>query len=249
MSSNNFKKWSLEFSGCDGGDIGSPDRRSIWVCGIEWGGGHTTESLRGNINEDFSSPPTGYDDWRCNTTYIFNWQVLKLLAAIQGDDVSSYKTFAERVQPFSIGTQGYFKMNLYPISFKDTNEDRWQGNFSELTGFKSKQDYLSWCREFRLPKMRAWTQQANPALVVCLGKTYLSDFKSAFLDDDVTMLHEVIDDRDLYWAINKEGVLVVVIPFMVNRNGLVKNTSIQKFGFRISNLLAESLPPNPSTGC
>ena len=39
-----------------------------------------------------------------------------------------------------------------------------------------------------------------------------------------------IDGRDVNWTVNSEGVLVVVLPFMVNRNGLIRNASIQKVG-------------------
>ncbi|WP_206780960.1 hypothetical protein, partial [Ectopseudomonas oleovorans] len=66
---------------------------------------------------------------------------------------------------------------------------------------------------------------------------HIHDFKSAFDDAESDLTHEVIDDRDLFWGINREGSVVVVIPFMVNPNGLVKNVSIQKFGERISQLL------------
>ena len=38
-----FAKWATGFSGCDGGDIGSPKSRSIWFCGIEWGWGHPND--------------------------------------------------------------------------------------------------------------------------------------------------------------------------------------------------------------
>ena len=38
-----FAKWATGFSGCDGGDIGSAQNRSIWYCGIEWGGGHPAD--------------------------------------------------------------------------------------------------------------------------------------------------------------------------------------------------------------
>ena len=47
---------------------------------------------------------------------------------------------------------------------------------------------------------------------------------------------EFIDDRELSWGVNSEGTLVIVLPFMINRNGLVKNTSIQKVGERISQI-------------
>ncbi|MDF1822273.1 MAG: hypothetical protein P1U64_11895 [Alcanivoracaceae bacterium] len=238
MASEEFEKWGLGYSGCDGGDIGSPSAPSTWVCGIEWGGGHTPELLRTHMAENVESPPKGYDSWEENTAYIFNWQVMKILAAINGGTVSEYSGFAKQEKPFVDGSNGYFKMNLYPIGFKDTKNDRWHDDFSGITGFQSKADYLSWCSESRFPEMRKWAAKFKPKLVLCLGKTYLDDFKAAFHEPEATLHHEVIDDRDLFWGKNAEGSLVVVIPFMVNRHGLVKNSSIQKFGERISQLLA-----------
>ena len=48
-----------------------------------------------------------------------------------------------------------------------------------------------------------------------------------------------IDGRDLWWSLNAEGTLVAIIPFMVNRHGLIKNDSIQKFGERIAQLMEQ----------
>lgn len=236
-ASNEFENWGLGYSGCDGGDIGNPATPAIWVCGIEWGGGHTPESLTSHMEDDVSVPPRGYADWKENLAYTFNWRVMKILSAISGGTVSEYKRFAEKVQPFVDGSQGYFKMNLYPIGFKDTSYARWHDQFSSITGFQSKADYLAWCSERRFPRMRKWAEEAAPKLILCLGKTYIQDFQSAFYDKGAEMKREVIDDRDLFWGINRQGSLVVVIPFMVNRNGLVKDLSIQKFGERISQLL------------
>lgn len=235
--SNEFERWGLGYSGCDGGDIGHRTAPAIWVCGIEWGGGHTPEALAIHMEEDVNAPPRGYSDWRENLAYIFNRQVMKILSVINGGTVSEYKQFAESVQPFVEGTRGYFKMNLYPIGFKDTNYARWHDSFSAITGFQDKADYLAWCSERRFPQIRKWAEEFVPKLIMCLGKTYIHDFKSAFDDAESDLTHEVIDDRDLFWGINREGTVVVVIPFMVNPNGLVKNVSIQKFGERISQLL------------
>lgn len=232
-----FKKWGLGYSGCDGGDMGSPERRSIWVCGIEWGGGHTPEELNKNIDDDVETPPVGYDDWTENTAYIFNWQVMKLLSAINGEPASKYKHFSEANQPFVKGHHGYFKMNVYPIGFKDTSHDRWHTKFASITGFDQKSEYLKWCAENRLPRIRQWASKCKPRLVICLGKTYKDHFGAAFLDGQVDFHVESIDDRELAWSFNSDGTLVTVLPFMVNRNGLVKNVSIQKFGNRIAQLL------------
>jgi hypothetical protein len=232
-----FKNWALGFSGVDGGDIGAPNNKSRWVCGIEWGAGHTPEELKNYLNDCPKEIPLGYESWQENIAYIFNWQVMKLFSAISGDSVDNYKKFAEDVKPFVRNEQGYFKMNLYPIAFKDTDEERWTNGFSEVTGLNSKQEYIDWCRLNRLKKIREWTLVYSPELVICLGKSYADDFLLAYSDSDIKLNVEVIDDRELSWCVNSQGSLVVILPFMVNRNGLVKNDSIQKFGNRIAELL------------
>lgn len=233
-----FKKWALGFSGCDGGDIGKQGKSGIWFCGIEWGGGHpaNTEELISIWAEDVSAPPPGYENWKANLEYIFNWQAAKLLSAIEGGHVSDYKQFAEQAQPFVSGSVGYFKMNLYPLAFKNTSHSLWHDAFADATGLASKQDYLAWVKANRFPVMKSWGSTYIPKLVICVGITYREDFKAAFVDEGVELCREVIDDREMYWAKNKNGSMVVIIPFMVNRNGLTRNVSIQKFGERIRSL-------------
>jgi hypothetical protein len=233
-----FERWALGFSGCDGGDIGTPDRSSIWFCGIEWGGGHpaNTEELIAIWAEDVSTPPPGFENWEANLEYIFNWQAAKLLSVIGGASVQDYKDFAEKAQPFVAGSRGYFKMNLYPLAFKNTSHALWHDAFADATGLASKQDYLAWVKANRFPVMKSWGSSCAPKLVICAGITYREDFKAAFVDDGVELCRDVIDDRELYWAKNANGSTVVIIPFMVNRNGLTRNVSIQKFGERIRSL-------------
>ena len=81
--------------------------------------------------------------------------------------------------------------------------------------------------------MKTWVETYCPQLIVCVGKSYLTEYALAFTDDGLAFNPEVIDDRELNWIVNKNGTIVVVIPFMLNRYGLTKNESIQKFGDRI----------------
>lgn len=231
-----FEQWGLGFSGCDGGDLGSPTNRSVRVCGIEWGGGHDLEGLRRHMHEDMAAVPAGYSCWKENISYIFNWQVMKLLTALAGENVSDYKKFAETAKPFIEGNYGYFKMNLYPIAFRNTASSNWKSEFSEITGLPSKSEYLTWCKEFRLPQIRQWAQENKPEIIICLGKTYIDDFMAAFASPDDEFITETFDGREISWAVNADGTLVVVLPFMVNRNGLVRNVTIQKVGDHIKQL-------------
>ncbi len=234
--SNDFEKWGLGYSGCDGGDIGEANNRTIWVCGIEWGGGHDPESLKRHIKDDVSCPPYGYESWNENISYIFNWQVMKLLSVINGGKVEDYKKFAKEKQPFVRRSKGYFKMNLYPIGFKDTANYRWHEDFSEITGFNTKEEYIKWCKEKRFQEIRKWATERKPEMIICLGKTYKEDFCSAFFDPDKSVKSETIDDHEVAWGINADNSLMIILPFMVNRYGLVKNSSIQKVGERIAEI-------------
>ncbi|WP_290536765.1 hypothetical protein [Alcanivorax sp.] len=232
-----FEEWGAGYSGCDGGDIGNPDKPSVWVCGIEWGGGHSPVELEGSLLDDVSTPPPGYSSWQENLAYIFNWQVMKILSAISGGSVEEYKSFAENNKPFVGCDSGYFKMNLYPIGFKDTSQKRWIEDFEVVTGFGSKFDYLEWCSECRFPQIRGWAKKYKPKLILCLGKSYADDFLKAFHEEGAEFNTEIIDDRELRWVCNSDGALVVVVPFMVNANGLVRNASIQRFGDRVYEIL------------
>lgn len=232
-----FAKWATSFSGCDGGYIGNPAQRSIWLCGIEWGGQRSADHLAEEILRDESQPPTGYPDASHNEAYIFNRQALKILSAIDGINVSGYRDFCSRAKPFTQGSSGYFKLNLYPVAFKDTSQSRWHEQYAAVTGFASKQEYIDWCKIHRFGQMRKWASTARPKLILCLGKQYRADFKLAFHEESATFNHEFIDGRDLWWSLNAEGTLVVIIPFMVNSHGLTRNDSIQAFGDRIARLM------------
>lgn len=235
-----FAAWAKGFSGCDGGDIGSPQNKSIWFCGIEWGGGHPEDGheLREIFSEKVGLPSEGHKDWKHNLAYPFNRQALKLLTSINGSNVSGYKEFAETYRPFNNGAKGYFKANLFPLAFKNTSHEFWKDGFAKATGINNKQNYLEWIKKNRFPIMKTWVETHCPKLIVCVGKSYLAEYALAFADDGLTFNSELIDDHDLNWAVNKNGTIVTVIPFMINRYGLTKNESIQKFGDRIRELLA-----------
>ncbi|PSJ17328.1 hypothetical protein [Nitrosomonas supralitoralis] len=159
-----------------------------------------------------------------------------MLISINGGRVTDYKKFAETNQPFVKGAKGYFKANLYPLAFKTTKYECWKAAFQNATSFN---DYQEWIRKNRFPIMKKWVETYCPQLIVCVGISYLADYKIAFVDEGLSFHTEMIDDRELNWTINMNGTIVVVIPFMLNRYGLIKNVSIQKFGDRIRELISQ----------
>lgn len=232
-----FAKWAVDLSGCDGGDIGTPENPSVWWCGIEWGGGFSEKSvdeLQNVFKEEVNID--GYENFEKNFAYIFNWNALKLLSVIEGYKLEDYKIFGQDKRPFVKNEKGYFKMNLYPVSFKNTSHHFWTETFSNATGLATKSEYLDWIRGNRFRTLREITKKHCPKLIVCTGITFKDDFVTCFADDMIPN-EEKIDNKSLFWVVNKNGTLVVIIPFMVNRYGLIRNASITKFGQRVSELL------------
>lgn len=242
-----FSRWATGFAGCDGGDIGSPSAPSIWFCGLEWGGGHDEKSLGEAISSPTEVVPYGYDHENENTSYIFNRQTMKLIAAMHGGDVKDYEKYVTTLKPFVRGEAGFFKMNLFPIAFKSTDHGLWKTSFSKLTGIDSKQRYLEWCRKERFPVMRSWVDTYRPCVVICFGKSYGQDFKRAFSESDANFEREMIGNRELSWTRNENGTLIAICPFPVNRNGLNSNALLQGFGSRLGSLAnlepKNALPP------
>lgn len=248
MIMSDFENWASGFSGCDGGDIGTPESRSTWVCGIEWGGGHDLDALKQSISNQVVSPPLGYDDVLQSTDCIFNRQTMKLITAMQGLKVEEYEKMSLQQRPFVKGTSGFFKMNLFPISFKDTAHQRWQKSFNEVTGFANKEEYLAWCRRVRFEQMRFWVSTYKPKVIICFGKTLITDYALAFAGQGSKFTSEKILNRDLSWTRTVDDVLIAICPFPVNRYGLNSNALLQGFGDRIRTLMAvnfqDSAQPN-----
>lgn len=231
------KNWLLDFSGCDGGTIGSPEKQSIWVCGIEWGGGTDTEGLKNYINQQWNgSPDFGYEKIEDLDFYPYNRIVYKLLGVMQGYPIDSYREFAQKEQPFVENSHSsYFKMNLYPIAFIDTDHAHWEKDFSEITEFEDKQQYIEWCHENRFPVMKQWVQKYGPKLIICFGKTYKYEFDLAFSDNYQEFTNEAIGDLVLQWKKNDNGTIIAILPFpnAVNK-GLKSHSDIEAMGKRLA---------------
>ena len=235
-----FRDWCLGHSGCSGGDVGSPGRPAIWVCGIEPGGVHsvTPQALAAKVRaEDMSKPLPGYADWRRNLAHSFTRRIVKLLTAVAGGAVADYRDFAEQQRPFTRGASGYCRFNLYPVGFADTNPARWSADFARVTGFASKADYLAWCDANRLPRLRGWAEACRPRLVVGLGKSYRDKFAMAFADPGTAFQEEWVGAKQLSWTRNAQGTVVAVLPFLTSPSGLQSDAVLQAFGARLRAVL------------
>lgn len=192
-----FKKWALLPTGFDGGDWGSPENPSIWICGLEWGGvdNKDIEKMKG----EFANPKihAGYEDTeeeiKKQLDYRFNQACYKILHALATFDINDphhtagkesegYADFFQKTKPFVEGKTGYLKINLYPLAFKNTNTDNWASTQRISTGIKSKEDYKKWIEKERFPVIRRWTEKHKPRLILCFGTSHRTDFAAAFLE-------------------------------------------------------------------
>jgi len=152
--------------------------------------------------------------------------------------VEAARRFAEEVQPFvHKAGSGYFKMNLYPIAFKNTDAGLWQQEFSEITGFADKQEYVNFCNRYRFAEMNAWVEKYRPRLIIGFGTSYDNEFNAAFSDGFRSFKQEEIAGKKLKWKRNENGTLLAVLPFPSGSHGLNSNVSLQKFGERLAELL------------
>jgi hypothetical protein len=172
-----FRKWAVsEFAGCDGGD----SLAKTWVLGFEHGESGP-EGSRQALEDD------GYPILR-QRTYRYNRQVFKLLAAIEGHQVTDWISFAERKQPFVQGATGYFKGNLYPYPCSD--DAAWSDAAQSETGFASKKRYHAWCRNHRFSVVGQWIARANPDLVIATGITRRHDFLGVVFQRELVRMEE-----------------------------------------------------------
>lgn len=256
MSVEQCRELFTSFYGCDGGDIGSETKPSIWLCGIEWGGkSEDVKWFEKDISEvsNFKKLPerhtraefmAEYDE---KIKYPFNISAFKLLAVIAGKKIGEYENFAKEVMPFSENS-GYFKLNLYPLSFQKTDHSYWdkfKDELKRLTGFDSKGEYLKWIRQNRLPIMREeWARKYKPKLIVCVGTKHETtyDFEKAFGDENAKFTWEKVQckkyKKSFRYLKNSDGTLVVNIPFFYGGAYTINgDEDLQTYANKIKTLL------------
>lgn len=231
------------YSGYNGGDIGSPERPAIWCCGIEWGSENSTlETVKDYFNSKEWQDIQGFEEEGENAQGYYDRVVCKLLCAINGQAVENYKSFAKEQRVWMKGAKtGYFKMNLYPLWFKNTDPSLWDKRLAEFLSLKDKWEYLDWCRQHRFPKINEMARKYQPKLVIGFGLTHEKDFNLAFSDGYKPFNRQPINDKLVVrWKCNENGTFIVVLPFPnVPNSGFQRDIDIQASGEFLASLLAK----------
>jgi hypothetical protein len=251
MVTDSFSKWALGFSGCDGGN----PKGKIWICGIEYGGNDTEETL--DFTEDVSQPRylggTGWphsDFWNPELFVkgAYNWKTLKLLCGFAGESVTQYRCFFKNNQCFYRDSD-YFKLNLYPLAFRDVSPGHWQPWLTQITGFQNKGKYEDWCKKNRFKVLKQWAADTVPRLIVCTGMSRQQEFLKAFCNPQDQLNEDSAANKSIKYVVTNNGAtLVAVIYFFGGRYGLNSDLQLGATGKRLSELVDASIPvtaPSP----
>jgi len=253
----NFEEWALSFSGCEGGH----DSADIWLAGIEWG----FNKKHGESDQEYENRQSDYYlrelpaeiaagkfvprnsyDWQGSLKYTYGRSVAKLISAIKGLDSHDYVKNTKSFAPNEL-----FKVNLYPIAFRESaSEHTWQKfNLHTLTGFETKELYKFWCfhRRFEFFREQITKSTKAPKLIICTGVTHLNEFYTAFAGNKFSpdlrthrLKYEVNgkpEERLIYYA-HSERQLFVVLPFFSGSSGLNSFASIEG----VAELIRSNLP-------
>jgi hypothetical protein len=229
MITEAFSEWAKGFSGCDGGDL----RGKIWVCGIEYAGGDDEQTIRKELARDVREPPPPREDRQNFLTHRYNQSVLKIFCALSGKYGEDYKEFFKSESP----DLNYFKLNLFPLGFRTVSPSLWQECHSRLTGFNAKSDYISWCKDNRFPKLKAWAYEHTPRLILCTGKSYASDFFLAFGNGECPKRDDQTGKAISYLVTNHGKTLVAVTYFPGRPHGLNSDQKLSATGRRLAQLM------------
>lgn len=254
MVTEQFQEWACSLSGCDNNNLDA----DIWLSGIEYGIEEKDREkyYSGGLQEEIQKGPhhpeeTNFD-WTISLRYPYYQSMAKLLCAYKGQSVGVYK----HVENHCAGTE-VFKANLYPIAFRNTNDELWKKNgLNTTTGFEIKHLYQIWCFFNRFPDFAQRVEDHKPKLIIGTGISFLIDFFACFggyiankhshIKTDVLENNKASGTnnsiRRYYWGKLNEKTTLVVIPFFSGRYGLNSDALRQEMGDRIRSLVNRDTP-------
>lgn len=233
MVTKAFSEWALGFSGCDGGNLAG----EIWICGIEYSVGESEDSLERALSQDVRRPPPPRDNPEEFLNWRYNQNILKMLCALSGTG-EHYREFFRSAS--ELGSESnYFKLNLYPIAFKNARLSPWQEFHARLTGLCNRDEYAAWCREHRFRWLRELVKAHEPKLILCTGEGWREDFFAAFGEGECRGEDKRAERSIWHLATNSGKTLVVVTYFPMWRNGLNSNARLAEAGSTVATILKE----------
>ncbi|MCW9711133.1 hypothetical protein L5B71_09845 [Avibacterium sp. 21-586] len=221
MVSEQFKRTALSLAGCDGGNPAS----EIWFCGLEHG-----YDLSEKLDEFLQLPhdkspiyswdhPDCVGDWK----YVYNRKICWFLRYFYHLELYHNENMEALVKRhhilYSEQANGIgFKLNMYPLPFKNRSSINWEENYQKATGFSSFSEYKNWCIEYRGKYFRALLEKYRPKLIVCTGISEVNNFVRCFTGKD-NFTYSNNAEIKIAYAKFKE-TLICVCPFFTNSSGI-----------------------------
>ena len=222
---SDFAEWAKLPSGMDGGNT-----RKLWLCGIEYGGydnilkiDFKDKTAGGWLKWDNDVPSVSQNNYNLPIKYGYNIALAKIAARYSGISI------IENWGDFAGKDGAAFKMNLFPLSFPNTNDSLWNKEYFLKTGFRTKSEYMVWCMNHRYPKLRELAEKYKPKCLLCFGKGMMDQFKIAFCDNEEQMYEQPRIDKikdqkkslEIYYHVINDGkTLLVIYPFVNKAKGL-----------------------------
>lgn len=253
MVAKQFREWACSLSGCDNSNVGA----DIWLSGIEFGirADEREKYYKGGLQDQIANgpynPPEFYD-WQDGLTYTYGQSMAKLLCANSGRSVEDYKDYSDDCNRSEV-----FKANLYPIAFRNTNDEHWKVNgLDKITGFENKHLYQIWCFFNRFPHFASLVEKHKPKLIIGTGVSFLMDFFACFggnLGKECAIIETgELENKEAtpknnhvrryYWTRPNDSTTLVVIPFFSGRYGLNSGPLLQEMGEKLRSLVDQNLP-------
>lgn len=211
------------------GDIGSPEHRSLWLCGIEYG-----ESENENGAEEDIKNYTVDIQWR---NWNYNRNAFKLIASIEGKKAEDALSYAEQKKIFESDTTGYFQTNLFPVECRTL--ETWSEDAKLRTGFPDKQAYADYIRSICFRNMHKQIQEKKPRLFLGVGITHVGDFSQVVFGKQVELERhdfEIAGYRKTLF-LRRGEIPFAVVPHLSSPSGLNSNEALETAGHLIQNIM------------
>ncbi|MFU2048062.1 hypothetical protein [Avibacterium gallinarum] len=221
MITEQFKQTALSLAGCDGGNPTS----EVWFCGLEHG-----YDLSETLEEFLQLPhntapiyswdhPDCVDDWK----YSYNQKICWFLWYFYNLELHNNENMDVLVKRhhilYSEQANGIgFKLNMYPLAFKNRRSINWTENYQKTTGLSSFSEYKNWCVEHRGEYFRNLVKKYMPKLIVCTGITEIHNFVKFFTGEEYFTYSDNPEMKIGYAQFGE--TLICICPFFGNSSGI-----------------------------
>jgi len=231
-----FSALAMSHYGHDGGNLAAP----LWVSGIEWGGGISPVQLLADIRNGPREAPRStvlQSERDKYAKYNFDRVWLKLLARSLGHSVTDYRNMLSEEVGALTATGPILKLNLYPISFKNTYAGNWSKEFYELTGFPTKELYMAWVQTNRFKFFNDLVAKHRPKIIVCSGSSYKRDYllafggiDSLFSEPKQKILLSTSKEVLIYPSSLASQTEIYIVPFFGGIHGIKSDAECEELG-------------------